>query len=245
MNNNEQFYINNKKYSEFLESQDKKYFKKYVDLMHKYTKKGDKILDIGCGTGIALKEISKIREAYGIDISKESIKICNEKKLSCNLYDGNVIPFKDSEFDLTGSINVLEHVDNTNNFLKECLRVTKDEGYILVTCTNFLSITNNYHKNTRGIKQKILNISEILKKLLTNNIIIKKMEPTNREEFQPDDDAVNVTNPIDLIKWGKRYNLKLVYFSSQQQYKKGILSVLDNFFITRILLGSVVIIFKK
>lgn len=245
MHNNEKFYINNKKYTNFLESQDIENFRKYIKFILEYSKKEDVILDVGCGTGIAVKEISKTRNIKGVDISEESIKICKIKNLICKTYDGNKIPYENEEFNVVGSINVLEHVNDTMNFLNECFRVTKKDGYIIIICPNFLSITNNYHKNTKGTLRKLINIFKILTKVFSNKINIEKMNPTIRDDFQPDDDAVNQTNPVDILKWGKSNNLNLVYFSSQQKNRNGLQEILDKFFITKLFLGSVMVVFRK
>src|SRR3989344_6385103 len=49
--------------------------KKYVKTRTNY-----KILDIGCGTGKNLEELSKIGKAFGIDNSFDAIKFCREKR---------------------------------------------------------------------------------------------------------------------------------------------------------------------
>jgi SAM-dependent methyltransferase len=217
-----------------------------VDFILKYLPKKGCFLDVGCGTGIALNMISKKnKNVYGIEISQTSVKVCKSKKLNCQQYDGETIPFKDSFFDVVGSFNVLEHTDNPVSFLNENLRVLKNKGYLFVVCPNFLSTTNNYHYHTKGITRKIKNAKEIvIKSLWSFSSAFSKMKTINRKDFHPDDDAVNATNPIDILKWSKLQNLETKYWSSQQIYKESFINKFD-FSYNRLFLGACFFIFKK
>lgn len=48
-------------------------------------------------------------------------------------YDGNIIPFEDNYFDAIFSSEVLEHVENIDEILRELYRVLKKDSYMLVT----------------------------------------------------------------------------------------------------------------
>ncbi len=108
-------------------------------------------MDVGCGTGLVLKMLKdRGVEAVGIEVSKTSVNKCKKKQLNCFYYDGRRVPFKDKCFDVVGSFNVLEHTDNAIEFLNEQYRVLKIDGYLIVVCPNFLSVTNGYHWHTSG-----------------------------------------------------------------------------------------------
>ena len=239
------YYLDNNKYSKFLEGQDPSQFAKYIDLIGKYLPKKGFFLDVGCGTGSVLKALEKkSKYIYGVEISKTSLELCKKKELQCELYDGKTIPFKSEYFDVVGSFNVLEHTDNPITFLDENLRVLKRGGYLIIITPNFLSTTNDYHKHTKGIKQKIMNIRDMISIALSQKPRFEKMHPIIREDFHQDDDAVNVTNPLSILKWGKSHNLEKIYYSSQWLYTQGIVRYLDKP-ILRLFLGSACIVFKK
>ena len=240
------YYKKNANYSHFLDSQEKNDFKKYTDVILRYSKNGSKFLDVGCGTGISIKLInqSKKRKCSGIDISESSIKRCKEKGLDFSVYKGEKLPFEDNFFDIVGSINVLEHVNEPHLFLDEKLRVYKKGGYLVIVCPNFLSITNSYHYHTAGIIQKIKNIFSLMKIFLKKPKEFEKMKPVFRKEFKADDDAVNITNPLTILHWAKQKNINLVYWSSQTVYKKSIANHFD-FSLFRIFFGSSFFVFKK
>ncbi len=240
------FYLHNKQYSNYLENQHEDSFKKYVNYILKYSKEKGFILDVGCGTGIALEMIGKKskRRYFGIDISSTSIQMCKTKGIDCRFYNGQKIPFKDEYFQLVGSFNVLEHTNDPISFLNEKLRVLKKGGYLIIVCPNFLSITNSYHKHTKGVWQKVKNFILLTVLLISKKNIFEKMNTIERKDFQPDDDAVNVTNPVSILLWAKKNKLIIKYWSSQSIYRQGLLNHLDNS-ILKIFLGSSFFVFKK
>jgi ubiquinone/menaquinone biosynthesis C-methylase UbiE len=112
------------------------YPKKLVNyIIKKYNiKKGDKILDIGCGKGYLLFEIKKIIKKikiYGLEKSqyaKNNSK--NEIKKNIKIFDiNNKLEFKDKFFDLVISINVLHNLKlkGIENALKEIERIGKSK----------------------------------------------------------------------------------------------------------------------
>lgn len=245
MKSNRKYYLNNQKYTNFLASQDKKDFQKYVDYILRYAKKGQSVLDVGCGAGIALKIlVSKKIDAFGVEISKTSVKTCLKNKLQCSLYDGEKLPFKNEMFDVVGSYNVLEHTVAPEKFLNEQLRVLKKGGYLIISCPNFLSITNSYHHHTTGILQKMQNLGDTIRKIFLNKPAFHFMQTIHRKDFQPDDDACVVTNPLDILHWGKQNKLKVIFWSSQPFYKPGITKYLD-YALGKLFLGGCFIILKN
>lgn len=239
------YYHHNPSYSQILENQDIDVFKKYVDFIRKYSFPKANFLEVGCGVGQVLGLLKNDNiKSYGVDVSKSSIKKCRDKKLNCRCYGGKRLPFGNDYFDLIASYNVLEHTNNPENFLAEQLRVLKKGGYLIIVCPNFLAVTNNYHYHTKGIIQKMRNLAAIIRRSVSRRYIFAKMKTVKKDNFCPDDDACNVTDPQDLLRWAKRYKLKLIHWSSQPVYKKGLIKFLDYSFF-RIFFGSLFMIFKK
>ncbi len=92
--------------------------------------KGKKILDLGCGPGIHLKEyISQGAIGYGMDISPEMIKLAEKHCLEGQFKVGTVteIPF-DEQFDVITASYVLDHVEDLNKLVIEVNRLLKKGG---------------------------------------------------------------------------------------------------------------------
>lgn len=241
MLNHKDFYKTNNTYTSILESRQIDAYSKYIKYLGDY---GVNILDVGCGVGTALDGIKKDVNKYGIEISETSVYKAKQKGLRCSIYDGKTIPFSDEYFDAVGSYNVLEHVDGPIEFLGEQLRVLKNGGHLIIACPNFLSISNNYHWHTTGLYNKIKNILGIVKKTVAKNYYFEKMDPVARPEFKSDDDACNVTNPIDILKWARDNRMKTIYWSSSSVNRTGIMNYLDKG-LFKLFFGSGFFVFQK
>jgi SAM-dependent methyltransferase len=95
------------------------------------------VLDLGCGQlpYIEFFPDMKIKEFYGVDLSLESLKIARRNfkgvfPLILVRYGVKNIPFRDASVDMVVSSEVLEHLDDPAEYLKEIHRVMKDGGYL-------------------------------------------------------------------------------------------------------------------
>jgi len=97
---------------------------------------GDKVLDIGCGNGKLIYEISRKAEikAYGIDISPNMIKVCRQRYqgIDFKIMNSEKLLFDDGSFDLLTICCVLHHLDEPQDFFKESHRVLKMGGTLIV-----------------------------------------------------------------------------------------------------------------
>jgi len=95
-----------------------------------------RILDIGCGYGDLRKFLTDNVEFYGVDKNPRGTKI---KKVDVS---EEKLPFKDEFFDYVVAAEILEHLGNPGNFLKEARRVLRKNGKLIVTVPNAY---NFYH----------------------------------------------------------------------------------------------------
>lgn len=102
-----------------------------ASLFMQYAKPHHKILDIGCGSGELSNYLEK--RGYHLFYNADIVDIRKHKTRRFTLYDGKVLPFKNSTFDLISLNFVLHHVpDSTKyNLLKEAIRVTNSFIFIL------------------------------------------------------------------------------------------------------------------
>lgn len=105
-------------------------------------KKGERVLDIGCGTGNHLLIFYRMGlDVTGLDASSYMLDIARSRlghRASLEVGRAEDLPFEDNEFDITTLIFTLEFLDDPLAALREAGRVTRDR--IFVGVLNSLSI---------------------------------------------------------------------------------------------------------
>jgi len=205
-------YRQNEAYAEFLAGWDENFYAKYADKLRP-EKPGARALDVGCGVGqVVARLASDGFEAYGVDVSEPNIDRAKKVCPRCQLYDGRKLPFTDQFFDSVGALNVLEHVEQPEDFLRELVRVTRVGGQLLVSSPNFFRVFGfrDYHPKMRGIGNKLRNWKRIQQKRKQmraepDSVRFDHMTPIVKEPFTPDDDAIVATNPVEMKFFLERF----------------------------------------
>lgn len=105
----------------------------------RYFKKGDLILEIGCGEGKISRWLSERGfKIEAIDISKEAIKMAKSKVSSVSFVCGNVFSLKRKSnfYDVIFSLQVMEHINEIEDTLKEVYRILKRDGRLIIRIPN-------------------------------------------------------------------------------------------------------------
>ena len=103
---------------------------------------GLNILDIGCGGGLISEPMSRLGgEVTGIDASEKNImvaKIHAEKnKLKINYLNKSPEQLKNvKEFDVILNLEIVEHVENVNLYIKSCHSLLKKDGIMFTATLN-------------------------------------------------------------------------------------------------------------
>jgi glycosyltransferase involved in cell wall biosynthesis len=161
--------------------------KKIIPLVDRFLKEIDKkeinILDVGGGAGLILKEISEyIRrkgikvKKYSLDLSPGMLKIQNNNNpdiIQLLNEDIKKTSLRNKEIDLTLMIDVIEHVPNPEEALKELRRISK---YVIFKVplednlwNNTLNLINN-GKTRKESKDKFGHINFYNDKILKNQV---------------------------------------------------------------------------
>lgn len=93
----------------------------------------DKLLDVGCGRGDFTKGFRDLdMEVFGIDIEKSSSELMKEINFKTVEVEKDSFPFADNSFDFIFSKSVIEHLWEPSHFIKECKRILKPNGTIIL-----------------------------------------------------------------------------------------------------------------
>ena len=198
-------YRHNEAYAQFLAGWDAAFYAKYADTL-KPSEPGSRVLDVGCGVGQVVARLSEAGfEAHGVDVSEPNIERAKKFCPRCRLYDGRKLPFPDAHFASVGALNVLEHVDEPESFIKELVRVARIGGRIVLSSPNFFRVFGfrDYHPRMRGIANKWRNWRRLRAKRrqireAPESVRFDRMPPIVKEPFTPDDDAVVATNALEM-----------------------------------------------
>tara|TARA_Y100000992_G_scaffold298196_2_gene262982 strand:+ start:181 stop:909 length:729 start_codon:yes stop_codon:yes gene_type:complete len=104
--------------------------------------KNIKILDIGCGGGLLCEPLSKLgAQVIGIDASEKNIKIAKvhakKNNLNINYYCTSPENFITKlKFDIVLNMEIVEHVNDINYFLKESSKFLKKNGLMFIATLN-------------------------------------------------------------------------------------------------------------
>jgi 2-polyprenyl-3-methyl-5-hydroxy-6-metoxy-1,4-benzoquinol methylase len=121
--------------------------------------KSDRILDLGCGSGVFIKQL-KLRgycNVFGLDINLQHIifssKYTGSKKFV--MADAVKIPFRDNMFDCVICAEVVEHLGSPRAALAEIAGVLKPCGLLFLTTPNSKSLFPLIWSLWKGWKGKI------------------------------------------------------------------------------------------
>ena len=182
--------------------------------------KGLSILDIGCGGGLISEPMARLGgNVTGIDASEKNIKIAKmhstKSKLKINYINKSPEQLgKERKFDIILNLEIIEHVDNVELYIKSCYDLLKKDG---------LMFTATLNRSLVSYIKAIIGAEYILKWLPIGthdwNKFLKPEELEkllHNEKFSTLDIKGLEYNPI-LKKWKKSDNLSVNYIVSSSK----------------------------
>jgi ubiquinone/menaquinone biosynthesis C-methylase UbiE len=100
-----------------------------------------RVLDAGCGTGMATRLIGNASSIYAVDYSAASIDIVHERlpNVVASVADIRALPFQDNFFDSVLCANTLQHLSQSDRHtaVQELMRVLKTGGRYAISVHHF------------------------------------------------------------------------------------------------------------
>ncbi len=170
------------------------------------------ILDVGCGGGLLSEPMSRMgANVTGIDASSKNIEIAklhskkNKLKINYLCTSPEKLNIK-KKFDVILNMEIVEHVEDINFFLKSCSKLLKKNGIMFIATINktlksyvFAIIGAEYILRWLPIGthewEKFVKPEDLKKILLKNNLYLKKLDGMN---FNIIKDEWNVTNDSSI-----------------------------------------------
>jgi SAM-dependent methyltransferase len=107
------------------------------------TIEGKDVLDAGCGTGYgaAILAAAGARRYVGVDVSSEAIERARAayaelEHVEWLVADARSLPFEEASFDVVTCFETIEHVDDQAGVVRECARVLRPGGMLLISSPN-------------------------------------------------------------------------------------------------------------
>lgn len=102
-------------------------------MSYEIVKPGDKIIDLGIGTGLASINFAKMGlDVYGLDSSDEMLNMCRSKSFTKELIKNNFrdgkLPFNELSFDHVISCGVFHFFEDLKNIFSETGKILKSGG---------------------------------------------------------------------------------------------------------------------
>jgi methionine biosynthesis protein MetW len=115
---------------------------------------GGHLLDVGCGNGAFLSKMQQLKWiVQGIEIDEKAATVAREKGLNVQCLTLEEANFEKNYFDVIVLSHVIEHVYDPESLLRQCHKILKPGGKIVVTTPNFKSLGHRIYKGFwRGLE---------------------------------------------------------------------------------------------
>jgi len=136
---------------------------------------GQKILDVGTGTGILipflLQEVGPSGHIVAIDYAVKMVKVCRSKygdfsNVSFAVQKIEQIDYPSESFDAVTCFGLFPHLENRAEALRQMYRVLKPEGRLIIAHALSSQEIKDHHQNSSVVAQDTLPKSSEMRQIL-------------------------------------------------------------------------------
>lgn len=122
-----------------LSDRGKEVYSRSIDISRKYLNSTDRVMDLGCGSGLICIEIAAdVEKVVATDISTKVLDIAAKKAENQNITNIDFLhtrmeayPFEEESFDAIMAFNIIHLVDDTEQTIERVSKLLKPGGYFI------------------------------------------------------------------------------------------------------------------
>jgi len=139
--------------------------------------RGKRVLEVGCGEGYGTDLLSTTAiDVVGLDYDALTIAHAAARYRQARFVRGNLaaLPLPNESIDAVATLQVIEHVWNHNEFVRECCRVLRPGGLLLVTTPNRLTFSPGQETPVNPFHTKEFTAAELAGLLAKNGFDVRQ-----------------------------------------------------------------------
>lgn len=136
------------------------------------------VLEAGSGEGYGANMIADVaRHVIGVDYDQSAVEHVRARYPRVEMIQGNLaeLPLDDSSVDIVVNFQVIEHLWDQAQFLRECLRVLRPAGLLLISTPNRITFSPGRDTPLNPFHTRELNAAELDELLVEAGFTVARM----------------------------------------------------------------------
>ncbi|OBF92341.1 SAM-dependent methyltransferase [Mycobacterium sp. 852002-51152_SCH6134967] len=134
------------------------------------------VLEAGCGEGYGANLIAEVaRRVIGLDYDETAVAHVRARYPRVDMRQGNLaeLPLADGSVDVVVNFQVIEHLWDQGQFVRECLRVLRPGGSLLMSTPNRITFSPGRDTPINPFHTRELNAAELTELLTTEGFAVE------------------------------------------------------------------------
>ncbi|GAT10189.1 class I SAM-dependent methyltransferase [Mycolicibacterium novocastrense] len=136
------------------------------------------VLEAGCGEGYGANLIADVaRRVIGLDYDESTVAHVRARYPRVDMRHGNLaeLPLADGSVDVVVNFQVIEHLWDQGQFVRECLRVLRPGGCLLMSTPNRITFSPGRDTPINPFHTRELNAAELTELLATEGFAVESV----------------------------------------------------------------------